>query len=199
MPLSKYWPYPVVILLLVWTALSYRSAGRAEAEADASRLALHQSQDSLQTLKGTVASLQHDLLTAHGRVDTLRVRSDKTVAQAGSWGRVADSIRNGMTIRDTASSCKPILDAYNARTTECDLLKVAVQQKDSAIALGQIALVDASSKLLGVQQTVVGLQKQLLTVARPYTCKVLLFPCPSRTMTFVLGLVGGAVVMRTLH
>jgi hypothetical protein len=36
----------------------------------------------------------------------------------------------------------------------------------------------------------------MATIAAPYQCRILFVPCPSRTVTFILGAIGGAVIAR---
>lgn len=196
------WAVPAAfVAFFVLVSIAYHNAGIAEEQARQSLQALNESKDSLKAMKDTLGQLRLDLSVAHGRVDTIRIRSSVTVAKADSWAHIADSIRNSFPIAvlDTGRACRPLLDAYNARTSECALLRVAAAQKDTAIQIGQVALVNANASLAGLQTTVVGLQHRLDIVTAPYTCKVLLFPCPSRTMMFVFGVVGGGVAAKAIH
>ena len=199
------WAAPVAaVFFVLLVAIVYRDAGRREEAARQSLVALNESKDSLKAMKDTVGQLRIDLSAAHGRVDTIRLRSNATVAKADSWGKIADSIRNSVNVigripDDTGVVCKAILDAYNARTSECAQLRLAVSQKDSAIQVGQHALEVANTSLTGFQRQIADLQHLQGIVVKPYECRWLFFPCPSRTMTFVLGALGGAVAARAIH
>lgn len=187
----------VIAGLLILAAYSYQAQGRAELQAEQSAEALKLTKDSLTALSDTLTALKGQLVLAHGRVDTVRLRSNVTVQKASTWSQVADSLRN-LAKTDTGQSCPLIQKAYDARSSECALLKVAVQQKDSAIQIGQMALTEATASLLGMQRTTDDLRNQLKIVTKPYVCRILFVPCPSRTVTFFLGAVGGSVLGHVL-
>ncbi len=177
----------VLLLILVW---SERRAGQANA---VSLAALAHAQSELHLAQDSVVALQWQVQTAKARVDTIRLRSNQTVAHADSWQRVADSIRHttAFVAADTIPICQAMRQVLDAKTSECAQLRIAVAQKDTAITVGQIALVEARSSLLTLGRQLDSVQAQHLKIAPPYQCKILFIACPSRTLMFALGALGG--------
>ena len=171
---------------------------RSDAANAISLQALHAAQFNTKQALDSTAHLTLLLGAAKARVDTVRLRSNQTVAKADSWAKVADSILHSAAYvrSDTIAACRPVLDALGAKTSECELLRLADAQKDTAIQIGQMALVDARSRLVGLQAVLDTVQAKQSLVAPPYECKVWFVKCPSRTVMFVLGVLGGVAARK---
>lgn len=196
--------YVCGVLLVVMTfGLVQRAIGaadeRARASADAlatvRKVELPALRDSLQQAR--------DSNTLHlSRVDTLiRVRT-VTVARADTIRVTADSLAIVARLTsDTGAVCRPIWTAYQVRTSECQQLRVAVQEDSAALREARNGLESSGTALRSALGQVAGLQERLAVVAKPYQCRIVWFvPCLSRKLSFVAGLVGGGVlVWRVQH
>lgn len=179
----KWAPWAIAVAATLGLFYYWTAVGRQEERAKQSAVVLSATRDSLgearqhaATVLTRVDTLWRVRTITLARVDTLRVKGDSFAVIAHTLGS------------DTALACRPILLAYQARTSECDQLRVAVRQ-DSAV-------VDALR--LQVQRdtaTFRDLALQLSTVSKPYTCRILPFlPCLSRRTSFLVGLLGGGLL-----
>lgn len=179
--LTKYWK-PVVAVLAVLLAIgAVRRAAVAEERARVALGQLTQARQITTALLDTVGQQRVELSVTRARVDTVWRRSVVYVARADSFAHRADSLIAAVPpASDTARVCRPILDAYEARTSECAALRMANVVKDTAIALGQAQL-ERSLRFTETLQDSLRRQRALLTdVAKPYTCRILFLACPSR-------------------
>jgi hypothetical protein len=110
--------------------------------------------------------------------DSFHGRADSLIILAGS---------------DSAARCRLTEQAYRERTSECAALRQALAIDSVGLTLADSTLHLTETRLADALTTTEGLRERLKLVTKPYTCRILFFGCPSRTTTFVLGALGGAV------
>lgn len=189
------WVFIVLALVCLFAVhLSWVGQGVAEERAKVSAQALAMARDSAKGLGDSLDALAGRLGAARGRVDTLwRVRAAQ-LATADTSRRSADSVI-ALAPPDTIAVCRPIRIAYDLRTTECAQLRQVVASDSTAIRGARAQLDTATGLTEDLRRSNAALALKLATVAKPYTCKVVLFiPCPSRLTVFVAGAVGGFIL-----
>lgn len=176
-----------------------RRAAVAETMAARSAVQLASARDSLKGLSKATEALTTRLSAARGRVDTLwRVRS-VYVAQADTSHRSADSAYVVALRTDTGAVCRPIVQAYQLRTTECAQLREAVAADSDALRGVTAQLDTARSETLDERRTVGALRVQLGDIAKPYNCHVWFVGCPSRLETAILSALAGFFISRRVQ
>lgn len=198
--LKKYGPYALALVLILWLGISCYQRGKAVERSKQSALALAQAKDSLAQLKTLLSSQATVDTHVIARVDTLWKTRIVTIAVADTFGHRADSIIH--LLPDTGEVCRALRTAYDYRTSECAELRKTVQADSEAIQRGQVALRENLATLAHANTTILGLQDRLKIVSKPFQCRfLLLFSCPSRTLSFVLGavVVEGARLSLTRH
>ena len=151
---------------------------------------------SLSLLNGQIASLEESARVATREAIALKAQADRNRQLATAAKSRADSIMATVANTDTLVPRA----AYEARTAEAVELRAEVGSLRDAFAAQQ----QATARLTAALDTALIVHGQLkarLDIAddllrdRPKTdrCRVLWFNCPSRTTTFVVGAVLGAV------
>ena len=158
--------------------------------------------DSLIVMKPAFVHTQDSLKTVVVRDTQRAMMAEKAarlaIASAQRARSVADSFAQiARTVTDAGQSWHT---AYDERTVEADNLRVAVAQKDSAYrderdarqGLQKLYVSDTLRRVV-VEKVVVDLTDAIKHLQQP--CRIVgPVPCPSRTVTFVLAGIGGALV-----
>jgi hypothetical protein len=189
MLVKKYALYIIIVIAVIVIYETGKSKGIAQLEAKQSELQLSLTKDSVKTLhsqldstsKLVTDSLSH--IKAVVKYVAIKVDSSKYLAH------IADSLHSIALVVDTSKSCKVITDAYNRRTAECELLRIAHDSDTVAIRVAQNTLVSVNQRLATSETMTTNLQSQLATIQKPYVCHIIFsIGCPSRTLMFFLGI-----------
>jgi hypothetical protein len=186
MTVKQWAPWALGIVLAVGLAVTYRSLGATEVKY---QLAVTAANADQKALRDSLAAARAQMATTQARVDTLWRTRTVVVRLSDTLGHRADSLIL-LAPTDSGKVCTALRAAYDARTSECAQLRVAVALDSQAIMAGQMQLGQSQKSLLLMSGTADSLHRALTAMAKPLTCRILFFPCPSRTMTFLLGAVG---------
>lgn len=182
------WPY---LLCLLLGGLWMHSCTQAAASEKEQQAILTKTTDSLKVLEKLAVHdtviLTHEIT----KLDTiLRIRTVVLTKVDSAWMR-SDSLIALVPPSDTACHV-----AYEGLKSGCELLKAQVTA-DTAIFRGLRDTLGAVQRD-NVRQAGLARQAQarLDTLSSLKSCKILFVPCPSRTVTGILGLLGGFALGR---
>lgn len=185
----------VAALLFIGLVVVVRHQAVLSERSRQSAALLEVTRDSVRQFSKALDEAKKNIVSATSKVDTLwRVRT-KIITVADSHRTSADSAFVLVPATDSLA-CKALWTAFAERTTECAHLRKVVKA-DSVVLIGvRDNLLVAAQQLVGFQQRVDDLNTKLGLVSRPFQCKILFFPCPSRTAMFFVGSVAGYVISK---
>jgi hypothetical protein len=189
----------IAVLLLVWLFKSCQPAPQPKIDPktqksidslDATKPGFEKTKDSVITI------VRHDTIFAKA----VNGSAERSKASAAATGRLADSLAAVARLAKTAAdSAARWHAAYDERTKERDTLLVTVAKKDSVIRyerdarIGLGILYGADTlRRIAIEKVNEGLKKDINKLQQPCTVpgtfgKV---PCPSRTVTMVVSVLG---------
>lgn len=181
----------VVGLIGLWQYAAWD--GRQAERSRQSAAALAAARSEVDLIRGQLTSTQFQLDQRLAELAVLQARETRHIADADRDRARANALIRLVPAADSAQ-CRPVMDAYEARTSECAQLRLALATAAIAQALADTGLREARDSVrVLLARELPALTHQLTVVTKPYVCRILFVRCPSRTLSAVLGVAAGAV------
>lgn len=148
-------------------------------------------------LRDSLVAARSAMVNTQGKTDTLwRVRT-VNVLVADTFHHKADSI---IMLAPPDSACTLVRQAYDARTSECTQLRVAIVMDSQAVRLLTTRLDTATHQLWDALSAIDDVNAQLKIAVKASGCHIVPFiSCLSRKDSFIAGtLIGGFVLWRII-